>query len=71
VRIAVEQGAVFFFGFDILLLQNRVFDGHTDPTSDQLQDVLLAIGELARPSAADADDTEGLFLFRMDWDISQ
>jgi hypothetical protein len=71
VRVAVEQGAVFLLGFDVLLLQHRVFDGDADPISDQLQHVLLVIGEMSGFLTADSDDAEGLFFLGMDGNVGQ
>ena len=42
--VTVKQGAVFFFGFNILFLQPGVFDGHPDAIADQFQNIFLLDG---------------------------
>ena len=68
-RIIVKQGAVFFFRFNVLLLEHRIFDGDTDAVADQFQNVFLFMIEIHRISAADAYDTKGFLFLGADGNI--
>ncbi len=70
-RIAVKQGAVFFFGLDILVLQNGIFNGNTNAVADQFKNIFKIVGKVPGLFTADSNYPKGTPLLAADGNVGQ